>query len=308
MTFQQLSFVVEVAKQKSFNKAAERLYTHQSNVSNTIKQLEEELGILIFQRTKKGVSITEEGQEFLSYADEIIRKKEFVEAVYAVRNRYQRQHLRVSAMRSYFLSEPVIRLSDYLEQPDIVPTYIRLEKRSFTDVILDVESGRSDIGILFLPKSQFRRIPRIASAKNLDYFELGETRINVIMREGHPAVKEEPLSHITEFPYILMEETENFNRFYDEPFDAIFKLFQSPPNVFISANEGTAGQDIAAYTNTFFLSSTPWKHGEHYSFVSVPLVDEDDILSHFYLIKKNQQLSPLAMRYLEKLKEMFCEL
>ncbi len=79
MTFQQLSFVVEVANCESINKAAERLYTSQSNVSNSIKALEEELGIQIFLRTKKGVSVTEEGREFLSYANEIIDKKIFVE-------------------------------------------------------------------------------------------------------------------------------------------------------------------------------------------------------------------------------------
>ena len=56
MTFQQLSFVVEVANCESINKAAERLYTSESNVSNSIKALEEELGIQIFLRTKKGVS------------------------------------------------------------------------------------------------------------------------------------------------------------------------------------------------------------------------------------------------------------
>ena len=63
MTFQQLSFVVEVANCESINKAAERLYTSQSNVSNSIKALEEELGIQIFLRTKKGVSVTEEGRD-----------------------------------------------------------------------------------------------------------------------------------------------------------------------------------------------------------------------------------------------------
>ena len=83
MTFQQLSFVVEVANCESINKAAERLYTSQSNVSNSIKALEEELGIQIFLRTKKGVSVTEEGREFLSYANEIIDKKIFLEDLYA---------------------------------------------------------------------------------------------------------------------------------------------------------------------------------------------------------------------------------
>ena len=58
MTFLQLTFAVEVAKNTSINKAAEQLYTSQSNVSNSIKALEDELGIKIFDRTKKGISIT----------------------------------------------------------------------------------------------------------------------------------------------------------------------------------------------------------------------------------------------------------
>lgn len=103
MTFQQLSFVVEVANCESINKAAERLYTSQSNVSNSIKALEEELGIQIFLRTKKGVSVTEEGREFLSYANEIIDKKIFVEDLYA-KSHFRKQYFSVSSMRS-FLSQ-----------------------------------------------------------------------------------------------------------------------------------------------------------------------------------------------------------
>lgn len=96
MTFQQLSFVVEVANCESINKAAERLYTSQSNVSNSIKALEEELGIQIFLRTKKGVSVTEEGREFLSYANEIIDKKIFVEDLYA-KSHFRKQYFSVSS-------------------------------------------------------------------------------------------------------------------------------------------------------------------------------------------------------------------
>ena len=73
MSLQQLSFVVEVANCGSINKAADRLYTHQSNVSLVIKQLEEEFGIQIFTRTKKGTLITKEGEEFLVYAKEILQ-------------------------------------------------------------------------------------------------------------------------------------------------------------------------------------------------------------------------------------------
>ena len=68
MTFQQLTYALEVARCTSINKAADQLYTHQSNVSNVIKQLEDELGVQIFLRSKKGIVVTEEGREFLSYA------------------------------------------------------------------------------------------------------------------------------------------------------------------------------------------------------------------------------------------------
>ena len=75
MTFQQLSFVVEVANCESINKAAERLY----NVPEQCQQQHQGLGGRIgnpdLPSNQKGVSVTEEGREFLSYANEIIDKK-----------------------------------------------------------------------------------------------------------------------------------------------------------------------------------------------------------------------------------------
>ena len=108
MTFLQLTFAVEVANSTSINKAAERLYTSQSNVSNSIKALEDELGIKIFDRTKKGISVTEPGREFLSYAREILDKMDFVEDLYK-KSRFRQEYFSVSSMRSYFLSYPITR-------------------------------------------------------------------------------------------------------------------------------------------------------------------------------------------------------
>ena len=167
MTFQQLSFVVEVANCESINKAAERLYTSQSNVSNSIKALEEELGIQIFLRTKKGVSVTEEGREFLSYANEIIDKKIFVEDLYA-KSHFRKQYFSVSSMRSFFLSTPITRLWPQISDGHGGSIYIRLKKQSFYDVLDDVQHCRSDLGIVFLMKSHSNRITRLCSVK--DYY------------------------------------------------------------------------------------------------------------------------------------------
>ncbi len=305
MTFQQLIFAVSVAKCASINKAAEQLYTHQSNVSNTLKQLEEELGIEIFQRTKKGVLVTNEGREFLNYAEDIIGRKSFVENLYAARHRDRKQYLRISSMRAYFLSTPMIHMQDTLTQPDFPPTYIRLEKRSFSDVLDDVENGRSDLGIVFIPRSQRRRMPRIASAKSLNYTELGESVISAVMREDHPAAEARSLEQITRYPYLIAEETENFDVFYDQRSESVTHLFEKPPNLVISCNESATLQDIAAHSDNFFLSCTPWKHSQHYSFTSFPLEGEGNTLVHYYVTRRNHTTSALLQEFLTELTTMF---
>lgn len=311
MTFQQLSFVVEVARCESINRAAEQLYTSQSNVSNSIKALEEELGIRIFLRTKKGVSVTEEGREFLSYAREIMDKKEFVEKLYAT-SHFRKQYFSISSMRSYFLSYPVSKL-----WPDIAdgyggPIYIRLKKQSLNEVLDDVQDCRSELGVVFLMKSHQQRIARLCSVKNLDYHLLGESHISMVMREDHPALAEgapAPLEeNITQYPYVIGEKQESFGKFYDDSSQSIQDLFHEPPKCVISINDSAASQDIVAHTDGFFISSTRWMHPEHYRFSSVPLKGEDCVLTHYYVTRKNQTLHPLALRYIEELKKMFGDL
>ena len=311
MTFQQLNFAVEVAKCASINKAAEQLYTHQSNVSNTIKQLEEELGIQIFQRTQKGVSVTEEGREFLSYAEEIVNKMAFMEDLYA-KSHFRKQYFSVSSMRSYFLSVPITRLHPLLVKDREDPVYIRLKKQSFLDVLDDVQYSRSELGIVFLTKSHKRRLHRLSSVKGLEYFELGESRISAVLRDDHPALKQYPIgkvtAHITEYPYVIAENQENFARFYDDYSESISQMFSKPPKCIISINDSAASQDIIADTDCFFISSIPWQHLQHYHFSSIPLEGEDSVLTYYYVIRKKQALSHFAELYIQELKKMFEEL
>ena len=311
MTFQQLSFVVEVAKCESINKAAEKLYTSQSNVSNSIKALEEELGIRIFLRTKKGVSVTEEGREFLSYAKEIMDKKDFVEQLYAT-SHFRKEYFSVSSMSSYFLSYPITKLWPHIANGYGGPIYIRLKKQSFNDVLDDVQDCRSDLGVVFLMKSHQQRIARLCSVKNLDYGLLGESHISIVMRDDHPALEKgapRPLEdHITDYPYVIAENQENFGKFYDDSSQSIQELFQTPPKCVISINDSAASQDIVAHTDGFFISSTRWRHPEHDRFSAIPLKGEHCVLAHYYVTRKKQELHPLTRRYIEELKKMFGDL
>ena len=73
MTLQQLRYVIGIAKVGSFNKAAENLFISQPSLTTAIRDLEEEIGIVIFNRTSRGVSLTPDGEEFVASCITITR-------------------------------------------------------------------------------------------------------------------------------------------------------------------------------------------------------------------------------------------
>ena len=82
MTLQQLRYVITIANTGSMHTAAESLFITQPNLSKAIKDLEEELEIIIFNRTNKGVLLTDEGLKFLSYARQVLEQVDLLEETY----------------------------------------------------------------------------------------------------------------------------------------------------------------------------------------------------------------------------------
>ena len=82
MPLQQLRFLIAVAESGSINAAAQRLYTAQSNISNAVKSLEQELHLEIFTRSSRGVTLTNDGTELLGYARQVVAPADMLEARY----------------------------------------------------------------------------------------------------------------------------------------------------------------------------------------------------------------------------------
>lgn len=76
MTFNQISYFRTVAKYENYRKAAEELYLSQPSLSRSIAALEEEFGILLFEKNGRGVHLTKAGRLFLEYADRIVKECE----------------------------------------------------------------------------------------------------------------------------------------------------------------------------------------------------------------------------------------
>ena len=117
MNLMHLKYAVEIARTKSISKAAEALYMGQPNLSRAIKELEESLGIVIFNRNSKGITITPEGEEFLSYAKKVVDQVNEIEDIYRREGR-RKQKLSVCVPRASYISFALSRFAEYIDIND----------------------------------------------------------------------------------------------------------------------------------------------------------------------------------------------
>ncbi|MBQ7090686.1 MAG: LysR family transcriptional regulator, partial [Clostridia bacterium] len=107
MNIVHLKYAVEIAKTQSISKAAENLYMGQPNLSRAVRELEESLGITIFNRTPKGISITPDGEEFLQYARRIIAQVDEMEELYQ-KGQTNRKRFSVSGPRAGYIASAFV--------------------------------------------------------------------------------------------------------------------------------------------------------------------------------------------------------
>ena len=119
MNILHMKYAVEVAKAGSLNKAAQTLLIAQPNLSRSIKELESNLGITIFDRSAKGMMLTPEGQEFVGYAQSILRQIDQVENMYKDTSA-PKQRFSISVPRASYISEAFARFSCQLSSHHLI--------------------------------------------------------------------------------------------------------------------------------------------------------------------------------------------
>lgn len=82
MTLQQFRYIITVAEEGTLSEAAKHLYITQPALTIAIRELEEELGITIFNRTNRGMSLSSEGDEFLGYVRQVMEKLDLIREQY----------------------------------------------------------------------------------------------------------------------------------------------------------------------------------------------------------------------------------
>ena len=188
MNIQQMIYAVETHRCGSISKAAQKLYQAQPNLSAVIKDLEAEIGIQIFHRTKAGVVPTEAGEEFLSYASDVVSRFEHLQNMYKTGEK-ARRILSVVTARSSFIS---LDTASYINEAIKDPGSFRIKLKESTNfsVVNEVATGEADIGILRANTHDEQHYLNMAEKKDLKVIKLPPIPYVVLLSKTHPLANE----------------------------------------------------------------------------------------------------------------------
>lgn len=211
MTLQQLKYIVTVASKGTISEAAKELYIAQPSLTSAIKELESELGIIIFNRTNKGVILSVEGEEFLGYARQVIEQTNLIKEKYSGKSSGKHQFC-VSTQHYSFAVEAFVEL---LRQYGGEEYEFRLRETQTYDIIEDVARLRSEVGLLYLNKFNETILRKTIRANDLKFQPLFIAKPHVFVSSASPLANKIAISldDLAPYPRLSYEQGEH-NSFY----------------------------------------------------------------------------------------------
>lgn len=211
MTLQQLKYIVTVAAKGTISEAAKELYIAQPSLTAAIKELEAELGIVIFNRTNKGVVLSAEGEEFLGYARQVIEQTNLIEEKYAGKKPGKHQFC-VSTQHYSFAVEAFV---DLLREHGGAEYDFRLRETQTYDIIEDVAKLRSEVGVLYLNKFNETILRKTIRSNDLKFQTLFVAKPHVFVSANSPLAQKSfvLLEDLAPYPRLSYEQGEH-NSFY----------------------------------------------------------------------------------------------
>ena len=204
MTLTQLHYLMVIAETNSLNKAAEQLYMSQPSLTSAMKELERELGITLFYRSGRGVTLTGDGAEFLLYAKQLYGQYENILEKYG-KGGSRRKKFGVSTQHYSFAVKAFV---DMAKQFDMSKYEFAIRETRTAEVISDVSTMKSEIGVLYLCDLNRRSMEKLLRSAGLEFHHLIECQAYVYLWKGHPLAKERSIrfEQLRDYPCLSFEQ------------------------------------------------------------------------------------------------------
>ena len=298
MTLQQLRYLIAISEHGSINAAAQNLYISQSSLSIAVKELERELGISIFMRSNRGVTLTSDGTELLGYARQVVEQADMLEARYAGVEHQMR--LAVSTQHYYFSLQAFINVAETCssEKYDFV-----LRECATGQIIEDVRTFRSEIGVLYLDEFNERVLERAFREADIAFFPLFDATAHVFVGEQHPLAGKKLIkpADLEIYPRYSFEQGAASSFYYsEEPLGYL----PHARNIRFS-DRGTLTNLLTSF-NGYTISTGVLSSEMHSGIASIPL-DVDEKMRIGYIMHNERKPSKLLLQYVDELHRVIAE-
>lgn len=300
MTLQQLHYVITVSEAGSMNKASELLYIAQPSLTSAIKELEKELGIIIFNRSGRGVTLTNDGAEFLMYARQLYGQYEVLTEKYGTGGTLKKK-FGVSTQHYSFAVKAFV---ETVKRFDASKYEFAIRETKTREVISDVATSRSEIGILYMSDFNRKVLSKMLESNDLKFTHIIDCAPYVYLWKGHPLANERSISfsQLTDYPCLSFEQGDNSSFYYAEE---ILSENEYPQTVkandratMLNLMRGLCGYTLCSGIICEELNGT--------DYVAVPFADDgvpDTVMEIGYITKKNTILSNMGKLYIENVRD-----
>ena len=300
MTLQQLYYVITISETGSLSKAAEMLYVAQPSLSNAVQELEKEIGITLFYRSGRGMTVTNDGLEFISYARQVYYQYETLLEKYGKAEKHKKK-FGISTQHYSFAVKSFVEL---VKQFSISEYEFAIRETRTREVIDDVHTARSELGIIYLSDFNRKIITNLLKTHDLEFHRLIYCDAYVYIWKGHPlaACKSIKFEQLADYPCLSFEQgSEGSFYFAEELLSA--ELYSRT----IKTNDRATNLNLMVGLNAYTLCSgiiCEELNGTDY--VAIPLETSDETscgqMEIGYIKKKNLTLSKMATLYIEEMK------
>jgi DNA-binding transcriptional LysR family regulator len=300
MTLQQLKYAVAVADTHNITEASRRVFVSQPSLTAAIRELEAEMGITIFSRSNKGVSVTNEGDEFLSYARQVLEQATLLEDRFKSDGAASGNTIFSVSCQHY--SFAVNAFVDVIRMFGGNEYNFTLRETQTHEIIEDVAHLKSEIGVLYLSSRNENVITKLIKKNNLTFEPLFTAPLHIFISKKNLLAKKKKikLSDLATFPYLTYEQGD-FNSFYyaEEPLTEIdFECSKS-----IQVRDRATLFNLLIGLDGFTICSGIISHELNGpGIISRPL-DCKEHMTVGYITRKAMNLSRYATAYIEALKK-----
>lgn len=189
MNLLHMKYAVEVARTGSINRAAEKLLIGQPNLSRAIKELESSLGVTIFKRSAKGMKLTPDGEEFISYAQNILKQIDSLEDMFS-KAAPKKKRFSVCVPRASYISDAFAKFSGALRNEKYLEVYY--EETNAMNSIDGVLQEDYNLGIIRYAEHYDKYYKAMMDEKGLDYEMITEFRYQLVMSK-HSRLAKQPI-------------------------------------------------------------------------------------------------------------------